>query len=361
MSKSTKLILYALIPLLLGASYIFRSALFTDDSQPEPTITAQRGGPGAGGPLRVNGVLVRTEPFSEQINITGNIVASEEVMLRPEVSGRITELAIQEGRPVRAGDLLVKVNDATLRAELLRARLRLELAELREGRQKSLLENRAISEEDYDVALNEVNTLKAEIDLIQARIDLTEIRAPFNGIIGLRNVSEGSYITPSNVIASLQDYYRVRIDFSIPERHAGRVAPGDRIRFTGLGSQSTYTGEIIAIEPRIDPTTRTLQLRAVAENPSLDIIPGAFVEIQLQLREIPAASFIPSQALIPDLGGATVYVVRNGQASQVRVETGIRSETRVQITDGLVPGDTVITTGILQMRQDLPVRVTQLD
>ena len=206
MSKSTKLILYALIPLLLGASYIFRSALFTDDSQPEPTITAQRGGPGAGGPLRVNGVLVRTEPFSEQINITGNIVASEEVMLRPEVSGRITELAIQEGRPVRAGDLLVKVNDATLRAELLRARLRLELAELREGRQKSLLENRAISEEDYDVALNEVNTLKAEIDLIQARIDLTEIRAPFNGIIGLRNVSEGSYITPS-----LCDRIRCRI------------------------------------------------------------------------------------------------------------------------------------------------------
>jgi membrane fusion protein (multidrug efflux system) len=311
--------------------------------------------------LLVRALKIEPEPFSNRIYTTGTVLASEEVNLRPEISGRIIQLNIREGMPVRMGDVLVKINDADLRAELMRTQLQLELAEIREARQLALLENRAIAREDYEVALNQVNTLKAEIDLIQARIDKTEIRAPFNGTIGLRNVSSGAYITPSDVVATLQDYSTIRIDFSIPERHAALVNNGDRILFTRQGSQNSYDGQIMAIEPRIDATTRTLQLRASAPNHDAGIFPGAFVEIELQLAEIPDAILVPSEAVIPELGGHSMFVSRNGVADRVRVTTGVRTETRVQITDGLVPGDTVLTTGILQLRENLPVRLSFTD
>lgn len=358
MKKSTKLLLYTLIPTVLIGAFIARSLLSGSDSGPEPVSqTIPRAGAG-GGALSVSAVVIDPEPFSERIFTTGNIVANEEVMLRSEVSGRVTDIYIREGSAVRQGDVLVKINDADLRAELLRTRLQLELAEIREARQKALLENRAIAQEDYEVALNQVNTLKAEIELIQARIDKTEIRAPFDGVIGLRNISPGAYLTPSDIVVSLQDFDRVRLDFSIPERHAARVRSGDRVQFTRQGTQNTYTATIAAVEPRIDATTRTLRLRAYANNPNREIIPGSFVEVSLQLREIPNAMLIPSQALIPELGGASVFIADEGTARQVRVSTGVRTEDRVQITDGLAPGDTVLTSGILQLRNGLRVRAT---
>ena len=360
MKKSTKTLLYLLIPAVLIVAFFVRNLIVnTDDSSGGsiPTTTQES----RDNRLSVNGVVARPESFSERILTTGSIIANEEVWLRPETSGRITELNIREGTAVSKGDVLVKINDADLRAELLRANLQLELAQIRETRQKALLENRAIAEEDYEVALNQVKTLQAEIDLIQARIDKTELLAPFNGVIGLRNVSPGSYITPSDIIASLQDYSRVRIDFSIPERYTGRIQVADRIRFTRQGSDETYDGRIIAIEPRIDAATRTLQLRAQAANPNQLIIPGAFVEIQLELRDIPDAILIPSEAVIPELGGHSLFVSRDGRAHRLSVSTGVRTETRVQITDGLSPGDTVLTTGILQLRGDLPIRFSQVD
>ncbi|MCC5926228.1 MAG: efflux RND transporter periplasmic adaptor subunit [Bacteroidetes bacterium] len=356
MKKSTKLILYALIPLVLVGAFVLRSVFIDGNESETAPQTTQRSAQG-GGPLSVSGVIIQPEPFSERIITTGNIIANEEVMLRPEVSGRVTELFIQEGNAVKRGDVLLKINDADLRAELLRTRLQLELAEIREARQKALLENRAIAAEDYEVALNQVNTLKAEIELIQARIEKTEIRAPFDGIIGLRNISPGAYITPSDIVVSLQDFDRIRLDFSIPERHAARVRNGDRVEFTRLGTQRRYNARIIAIEPRIDATTRTLSLRAFAENPGREIIPGSFVEVSLELREIPDAMLIPTQALIPELGGASVFIADNGSAQQVRVQSGVRTEDRVQITSGISPGDTVLTSGILQLRNGLPIRV----
>jgi membrane fusion protein (multidrug efflux system) len=356
MKKSTKILLYTLIPAILIGAFVLRSWLTSGGSEPDIIPqTMQRAG--QGGSLTVSGVRLEPEPFSERILTTGNVVASEEVMLRPEVSGRVTHLYIQEGSAVKYGDVLVKINDADLRAELLRTQLQLELAEIREVRQKALLENRAIAAEDYEVALNLVKTLEAEIDLIQARINKTEIRAPFDGVIGLRNISPGAYITPSDIVVSMQDFDRIRLNFSIPERHAGRVQNGDRVQFTRLGTQRTYSARILAIEPRIDATTRTLSLRAFADNPNREIIPGSFVEISLELREIPDALLIPSQALIPELGGASIFIADSGSARQVRVQTGVRTEDRVQIIGGVSPGDTVLTSGILQLRNGLPVRV----
>lgn len=361
MSKKTKIVLYSLIPVLLVGAFFLRGYLNTENSRPSLSEGSQQVSNNVrDNRLGVRGVRVDSRPFSNRIFTTGSIIANEEVELRPEASGRITSLTLQEGRAVRKGQLLVKINDADLQAQLLRTNLQLELAMLREERQKALLANRAIAQEDYEVALNQVNTIKAEIELLKAQIEKTEIRAPFDGVIGLRNVSEGSYVTPSAIVATLQDYSRIKIDFSVPERYVSYVTVGDRISFTRQGSDRTYNGTVMAIEPRIDAATRTLLLRAEAQNPEGSIFPGSFVEIQFELRAIPNALMVPSEAVIPELGGSSLFVAENGIAKRRRIETGIRTETLVQIVSGISEGDTVLTTGILQLRENMPVRLTQL-
>lgn len=359
MNKNLRIALFILTPVIFIGAFLLRDTIFSQESGPTPTPASTSTNPNSN-LLGVRAIKLATQSFSNRIFTTGSVIANEEVQLRPESSGRITSLTLDEGRAVKKGDILVKINDADLQAQLLRTELQLELAELREERQKNLLENRAIAQEDYDVALNQVNTIKAEIELIKAQIDKTEIRAPFDGVIGLRNVSEGSYISPTTIIATLQDFSTVKIDFSIPERYAAYIKSGDRISFTRQGSDQRYEGTIMAIEPRIDRTTRTLLLRAQAPNPGRSIIPGAFAEIQFQLREIPDAIMVPSESVIPELGGNSIFVLRDGVARRKSIQTGTRTETLVQVTDGLVEGDTILTTGILQLREGMPVRVTEL-
>jgi membrane fusion protein (multidrug efflux system) len=308
--------------------------------------------------LGVRAVVVRPDVFQDRISVTGTALAQDEVHLQAEANGRLVSLSMTEGQMVRKGDRIAKINDADLQAQLRRAELNLELARIREARQKQLLESRAISQQDYDIVLNEVNTILAEIDLIRANIDRTEIRAPFDGRLGLRLVSEGTFVTVGTRLASLQNLDQVRIDFSIPERYAGQVRAGDRILFTRQGSDRRYQAVVTAIEPRVDPNTRTLSIRATAPNPDEAILPGVFAQITYPLSRVANAILIPSEAIIPELGSVYVFVSRSGRAQRVAVETGVRTGTRIQIVRGLAPGDTVLTTGILQLRQDLPVRVT---
>ncbi|MBP1654231.1 MAG: hypothetical protein H6Q28_787, partial [Bacteroidetes bacterium] len=183
---------------------------------------------------------------------------------------------------------------------------------------------------------------------------------PFDGIIGLRYVSEGSYVSPQTRIASLQRTSSLKIDFSVPERYAGIVKPGQTIYFHVAGSDERATGAIYAVEPKIDPSTRTVMIRARAANPEGKLAPGAFAEVELVLREIPDAVMIPSQALVPDIEGHKVYVVEGGVARVRRVEIGLRTERDVQIVNGLRAADTVITTGILQLVPGAPVRITEV-
>jgi membrane fusion protein (multidrug efflux system) len=359
MNKNIRIAVFVLIPVIFIAAFLFRNS-FRAESNAASTIASPGASTQADTRLGVRAMRLASRSFSNRIFTTGSVIANEEVQLRPESSGRITSLTLDEGRAVKKGDLLVKINDADLKAQLLRTQLQLELAELREARQKNLLENRAIAQEEYDVALNQVNTIKAELELIQAQIEKTEIRAPFDGVIGLRNVSEGSYVTPTNIVATLQDFNTIKIDFSIPERYAALIRSGDQIQFTRQGSELQYTGTIMAIEPRIDQATRTLMLRAQAPNPGRAIIPGAFAEIQFQLREIPNAIMVPSEAVIPELGGNTIFVLEDGVAKRRSIATGTRTETLVQVIDGLSDGDTILTTGILQLREGMSVRVTEL-
>lgn len=310
--------------------------------------------------LKVDAVEVQPARVQDKIFTTGSILANEEVELRSEVSGKITDIYLEEGKTVKKNQLLIKINDSELKAQLQRAQFRLDLATERERRQQQLLEKGGISQEDYDATLNEVNVLKSEVQLIKAQIDKTEIRAPFAGRVGLKYVSDGSYISPTTRIASLQNINPVKLDFSVPERYVNRVKTGDKITFTVQGTEKVFEGEIYAIEPKIDSQTRTLQLRALSNNDEGLLVPGAFADLELILKTIDDALMIPTISLVPELQGQKVYLYKNGSVVEQRVQTGIRTAERVQIVEGIQQGDTVLTTGLLQVREGMPVQINEL-
>lgn len=314
----------------------------------------------SGNMLQVEGVRLEPQLIEDKIFASGTLQANEVVDLRAEVSGKIVTIYFEEGRPVEAGELLLKINDSELQAQKRRAQFQLNLAIQREERQESLLERGGISQEDYDATVNEVNVLRSEIELIDAQIEKTEIRAPFDGVIGLKYVSEGSFISPETRVASLNDIDPVKIDFSIPERYVSRVDVGDRIDFTIQGRQMTFQGDVYAIEPRIDTETRTLRIRALSSNPENQLVPGAFANIELILQTMDDALMLPSISVIPELNRQKVYRYRDGQVEEVQIETGIRTDQSVQVLNGLAPGDTVLTTGLLQARAGMQVQLTRI-
>lgn len=314
---------------------------------------------GSGG-LKVEAVTLDFETIEDRIFSSGTIQANEVVELSTESSGLITEIFFEEGRTVERGQLLVKINDSELQAQRERSVFRLNLAEQREERQRRLLERGGISQDDYDATLNEVNVLRSELQLIDAQIEKTEVRAPFSGVIGLKYVSPGSYITPGVRIASLQEVNPVKIDFSIPERYISRVDVTDRINFSVQGYDSTFVGNVYAIEPRIDTQTRTLQIRATSQNDEQLLFPGAFANIVLILDEINDALMLPTISIVPELNSQKVYVIKDGKVQESRVQTGIRTSEKVQVISGIAHGDTVLTTGLLQVRPGMDVEITDL-
>jgi len=299
--------------------------------------------------------------LNNKIFSTGTVLANEEVELRSEISGKIVQILFTEGRYVSKGDLLVKINDSDLQAELRKAESKVKLMEDRESRQKQLAQNQMISKEEYESTLNELQASKAEFDLIKAQIDKTEIRAPFNGVVGLREVSEGSFVTTTNVIARFQNLLNLKVDFSIPQRYAPEVKIGDELQFNLSGNENVFKANVYAIEPKIDQPTRTLRIRAICRGNSKGLFPGAFVNVELNLKETELAVLIPTIAIVPELKGQSVYLFKAGSVIPQKVEIGLREENRVQVLSGLEEGDTVITSGILQIRPGAKVKVTDFN
>lgn len=316
------------------------------------------GGGGGGAPIPVNGVKVQPVLFAEKIAANGTLRGEESVELQTEVNGKIVALNFSEGTPVKAGDVLVKIDDSTLVASLRRAEARRELARFREQRLAKLVDEGGVSKFDYDAARSELAVQEAECALIQADIRKTEIRAPFDGVVGLRFVSLGAYVNPTTRIATLQKVSNLKVDFSVPERYATRIKPGAPVSFKVAGSSRVFTGEVYAVEPRIDVGTRTLLLRAKCDNPDLALIPGIYADIEFSVSQAENALLVPAIAVISGLDERFVFVAKDGKAQRVLVTTGPRTSTQVQIIKGLNPGDVVLTTGVQQLRQGLAVKVT---
>lgn len=308
----------------------------------------------------VSAFIVNPTTIEEKIFTTGTILANEEVNLASEVSGKVTKISFNEGAKVKRGDLLVKINDSELQALLLKTTYSKKLAEEKEFRQRKMLEREAISKEEYDVALSELNKLDAEIQQIKAQIEKTEIRAPFDGVVGLRSVSEGSYINSSTIVATLQNVNPLKIDFSVPEKYFNQVKAGNQITFTIQGLDKKFSGKVYAVEPKIDANTRTLKMRAVSKNDNLELFPGSFAQVELVLRRIENAFVIPTEALTSDIKGQKVFVISNGKSYERPVVVGIRQDRNIQILSGINSGDTVVTKGILNVKPGGAVKISEI-
>jgi membrane fusion protein (multidrug efflux system) len=302
-------------------------------------------------------IVVQPQPLDRKINITGSIIANEEIELRSEATGKVTGIFFQEGSRVTKGQLLVKINDSDLQAQLKRLVLQDTLLSRDEFRKKALLEMNAISKEEYDNALTQLQTIRADKSFTLAQIEKTEVRAPFDGSIGLRNISEGGFVNSSYLIAAMQQINPVKIEFSVPERYREYLKNGTEIQFTITGSSETFMGNVYAIESKIDAVTRTVKVRAKSNNDKGLLIPGAFAKVELILEKINDAIVIPAQAVIPEMTGQKVFLIKDGKAKSSPVELGIRTDADTEIISGTSAGDTLAITGLLLLRDGSNVTV----
>lgn len=311
--------------------------------------------------LPVNGMVISQQPLSFSLeNIQATLIPYEEVDLSFETSGKITHIFFNEDTGVTKGELLAKINDEPLRAQLKKLEAQLKLSEDRLYRQSALLEKDAVSREAYEQAQTELAMLNADIDLVKANIAQTELRAPFDGIIGFRNVSEGAYASPTVSIAKLTKIVPLKLNFSIPEKYADAVRRGTVVGFMVDGMQERFEASVYAVSTELDQGTRQLDVKAMYGNPHGILLPGRSANVSIMLYETNSAIVVPAEAIIKEMGIDKVYVYRSGLAQPATIGVGQRTDAEVEVVNGLIPGDTLITTGTLQLRQGLAVKLENL-
>jgi len=356
MKKGMKIVMWGGVILLLLIVVLLPKIIqnFKGSNGKQPKGTFQQA-------AQVRVMVVKPGTLQELLKTTGTLLADEEVDLTFESQGKIESIYFKEGTHVSKGQILAKLNDEDLQAQLVKLNLQNNLLQERVNRQKVLLAREAISQESYDQLMTDLQSNEAEIKLIRVRIDKTEIRAPFDGIIGLRYISEGAYVSPATRIARLIKIQPLKIEFAVPERYAGIVKPGNELNFKVENTKEEYVAKVYALEPGIDPDTRTMTLRALFPNKDARLQPGRFVSVQLIIRKKKDALQLPTEAIIPELGGEKVFTVVNGKAVSTRITIGMRTPVAVEVTDGIRPGDSVVVSGIMQLRSDMPVVVLIAD
>lgn len=307
-------------------------------------------------PTVVDVIIASPQTVTNTVEASGTVVASEYVELHPEVSGRLIYLNVPEGRSVTQGTVLARINDADLQAQVAKSKVQLDLAQKTAERYQKLLDVNGINQADYDNAINQVNSLKADIQYTQTLIDKTIIRAPFSGVVGLRQVSPGAFVTANNIIATIQQVSRVKIDFTLPEEFSNLIKKGGNVDVEiDAASKARRKATVIATEPQVNLSTRNLKVRAVLQEGSAN--PGAFVKVFVDAGANKKAVLVPTNSIIPDDRNSQLVVVKNGKASFVTVTTGVRESNNVEIISGVQPGDSVVVTGVLFARPKAPLKV----
>lgn len=320
---------------------------------------AENAGKNQGGPSisTVSGLVLKPEKFADNLSLSGTLEANEQVEIRSEIMGVVENINFEEGSQVSKGQVLLRVNDTEMRAQLSKVKTSQQLASENERRAKLLLEKQAISQEEYDIASADFKSSQAESQLISAQLGKATIRAPFSGTIGLRYISEGTYVTPATPIATLVNTRQLKITFSIPEKYASRMKLNSELTFTVSGSKEEYKAKIYAIEPMVDLATRTLKMRAMAENPEGKLYPGTFANVILPLEVVDDALLVPTESLIPIQNGKMIFISKGGKAKQIEVQTGSRTDSSVRVISGLKAGDTVLTSGVMSLKDGTNVKV----
>lgn len=361
--------IFAALAVLVGGGLLYRSGFFGGDEPiPSPAAPGAPGGVPGGGPgggpggppLNVRAMKVKSDMLRDEISVNGSTASPEEVLVSAEVAGKITRIFFSEGNYVNKGALLVQLDDEELQAQRKRLLVRKELTQRIAERLKNLYDREGVSLQEYEIARAEADQVLAEITLIDVQISKRSIRAPFGGLLGLKMVSEGSYVSPGMAIVNLVSNNPIHLSFTVPERYSAVLQKGTVVRFRLDGSNRTYTASVLAREPQIDPASRTLRVKASAPNPDGRILPGAFAAVSVGLKEYDRTIMIPTEAVIPEEGVQKVFVYRNGMAEAVKIQTGIRKDTEIQVLQGLQEGDTLITSGVMLIRPGAPVKIESL-
>ncbi len=309
----------------------------------------------------VKAIIVTPESLTDFISVSGSTVPAEEVTVSSEVPGKVAEILFREGDYVKTGAPLIRLDISELAAERKRLQVELELNKKIAERYRGLYAKEGVSLQELEVVEADVEKSKADLALVDAQLEKRLITAPFSGRLGLRQVSEGAYLAPGDPIVDLVKYNPIKIEFSVPERYSQSVGVGALIEFQLQGVPGNRQARVEAVEPRINPNTRTFTMKASTANPGGKILPGAFTNVKVSLENFDNALLIPTEAVVPELNKKTAYVVRKGKAEKVTIVTGIRQESTVQVTQGLTTGDTVITSGVLQIKPGVPVVVTEIE
>ena len=312
------------------------------------------------GPLAVEGFVVHPSAISEDVEVSGTILPSETTQIRAEVSGRVTQLNFTEGSIVPKGFMLVKLFDQDLQAQLRKLEVQLQIAQKTVQRQRELLAINGISQQDFDLSALNVDNLKADIQTTKISISKTEIRAPYEGQVGLRNVSMGAYLSTADIITTLRDIKKLKLEFSVPEKYAKNISSGYVIKFKVDGGKKTHEAIVLATEGNVDQNTRTLKIRALVSGNDTELVPGVFAKVNLQLGQDSMALMIPSQAIIPQARNKQVILFRKDSGQFIVVETGLRDSAYVQIIKGLHAGDTVVTTGLMAVRPSTKIKISKV-
>ncbi|MBP6686373.1 MAG: efflux RND transporter periplasmic adaptor subunit [Lacibacter sp.] len=341
----------------LVAVAIFALAVSCKDEKKQP---AAQQGARQQGPMTVVGYIVKTGSVSEPLQLPGSLLPMEETQIQAEVSGRVVSHYINEGAFVNKGTLLVKLFDGDLQAQLKKLQVQLQIAEKTEERNKELLKISGISQQDYDLSFLQVSNINADIELLRTNIVKTEIRAPFNGKIGFRNISNGAYITPAIIITSLRQVSQMKLQFSVPEKYTSKVRIGQTISFSTEGSTRKFLAKVYATETTVSETTRGLNVRCIVQQNDAALVPGSFAKVDMDFARNDYAILVPAQAILPQARGKKLILYKDGVAKFVDVQTGIRDSANVEITNGVVAGDTIITTGLLGLKPDAKVKLSKV-
>jgi membrane fusion protein (multidrug efflux system) len=339
------------------ASTILVSGLYSCHSKaPEVTSAKQKMSN-----IKVEGFIAKPTLIDESITVSGTLKPFEETTLMSEVSGRVVKINLTEGSVAKQGDLLIKLFDGDLQAQLGKATAQLKIAEATLDRQSELIKVSGISQSDYDQAQLLVNSIKADIEVLKVQIRKTEVRAPFNGTIGLRNISLGAMVNPSLALVTIRDISQLKLDFSVPEKYSREIKPGTKVKFTVQGEEKIFEANVIATEQGVETTSRNLKARAVVKSNTKSLIPGSFTNVELRLKENPKALMIPTQAVIPQERTKKIIVADQGKAKFITIKTGIRASSKIEVLSGINAGDTIITTGILFLKPGAILKFSKIN
>lgn len=365
-SSRRPIIVISLIGLAALAAYAWHVNRAPDPATASQAAAPASGAGGAGGaqaaPVVVETHIVQTRALADDVSAVGSLVSNESVVLRPEVSGRIETIRFRDGETVRRGAVLVELDSAVERAELQQARANLTLAESNFRRTQDLFGRKFVSQSSLDDARAKLEVARAGLALAQARLARMQIRAPFDGVVGIRSVSPGDFVQDGDALINIEDIATLKLDFRLPELYLDRVRPGQALELSSdVLPGEVHSATVEAIDPLVDAQGRAVRLRASLRNPEMRLRPGVFARVRLILAERAAVPVVPEAALVPAPGNTQfVYRVEDGKVQRVNVTTGQRRDAMVEVVDGLAPGAVVVTAGQLKLRDGAPVKVAEV-